>query len=75
MIMAIQVYGIPTCSTYKKAFKWLEDNSTDYEFENLGLRRIQSDTKLRSKILVWAGRGTGGREQGEKCTTFGCNLV
>ena len=32
--MATQVYGIPTCGTCKKAFKWLEDNSIKYEFVN-----------------------------------------
>lgn len=32
--MAIQVYGIPTCGTCKKAFQWLKVNSIDYEFIN-----------------------------------------
>ena len=32
--MTIQVYGIPTCGTCKKAFKWLENNSINYEFVN-----------------------------------------
>jgi arsenate reductase len=32
--MSIQVYGIPNCGTCKKAFRWLEDNSVDYEFIN-----------------------------------------
>jgi arsenate reductase (glutaredoxin) len=32
--MATQVYGIPTCGTCKKAFKWLENNSINYEFVN-----------------------------------------
>lgn len=33
-IMSIQVYGIPNCGTYKKAFKWLEDSRVTYEFIN-----------------------------------------
>jgi arsenate reductase len=32
--MSIQVYGIPNCGTCKKAFKWLEDKSVEYEFIN-----------------------------------------
>jgi arsenate reductase (glutaredoxin) len=32
--MPIQVYGIPNCGTCKKAFKWLQDNSIEYEFIN-----------------------------------------
>lgn len=32
--MAIQVYGIPTCGTCKKALQWLQANSIDYEFIN-----------------------------------------
>jgi arsenate reductase len=30
--MALQVYGIPNCGTCKKALKWLDDHSIDYEF-------------------------------------------
>jgi arsenate reductase len=32
--MSIQVYGIPNCGTCKKALKWLEDKSVEYEFIN-----------------------------------------
>ena len=32
--MTIKVYGIPNCGTCKKAIKWLEANSVDYEFIN-----------------------------------------
>ncbi|WP_416676407.1 Spx/MgsR family RNA polymerase-binding regulatory protein [Egbenema bharatensis] len=32
--MTIQVYGIPNCGTCKKALKWLDDNSVEYEFIN-----------------------------------------
>jgi arsenate reductase len=32
--MSIQVYGIPTCQTCKKALKWLQDNNIDHEFIN-----------------------------------------
>ncbi|HEY9858864.1 MAG TPA: Spx/MgsR family RNA polymerase-binding regulatory protein [Candidatus Obscuribacterales bacterium] len=30
----IKVYGIPNCTTCKKAFKWLDENGVDYEFIN-----------------------------------------
>jgi|GEM_PF-129817 len=33
-VMAIQVYGIPTCGTCKKAFHWLQANGVDYESIN-----------------------------------------
>lgn len=32
--MSLQVYGIPTCGTCKKALKWLDDRSIDYTFIN-----------------------------------------
>ena len=32
--MSIRVYGIPNCSTCKKALKWLEDRGVEYEFTN-----------------------------------------
>ncbi|MBD3880701.1 Spx/MgsR family RNA polymerase-binding regulatory protein [Phormidium tenue FACHB-886] len=32
--MAIQVYGIPTCTTCKKALSWLTGNGIAYEFIN-----------------------------------------
>lgn len=32
--MTLQVYGIPTCGTCKKAFKWLDDRSIAYDFIN-----------------------------------------
>lgn len=32
--MTIQVYGIPTCGTCKKALKWLDVNNINYEFIN-----------------------------------------
>jgi arsenate reductase (glutaredoxin) len=32
--MTIQVYGIPTCSTCKKALQWLNANHLTYEFIN-----------------------------------------
>jgi len=32
--MSIQVYGIPNCGTCKKAIKWLQDHSVDYQFIN-----------------------------------------
>lgn len=32
--MALQIYGIPNCSTCKKALAWLAANGVDYEFIN-----------------------------------------
>jgi arsenate reductase (glutaredoxin) len=32
--MAIQVYGIPTCGTCKKAMQWLDSHAVPYEFIN-----------------------------------------
>lgn len=32
--MTIQVYGIPTCGTCKKALKWLQENQLEFEFIN-----------------------------------------
>ncbi len=32
--MTVQVYGIPTCTTCKKALQWLKINSIEYEFIN-----------------------------------------
>ena len=31
---SIQVYGIPTCGTCKKALQWLDTQQIDYEFIN-----------------------------------------
>lgn len=30
--MTLHVYGIPTCSTCKKALKWLDEHQIDYQF-------------------------------------------
>ncbi len=32
--MAIQIYGIPTCGTCKKALTWLDNRGVEYEFIN-----------------------------------------
>ncbi|AFZ03486.1 Spx/MgsR family RNA polymerase-binding regulatory protein [Calothrix sp. PCC 6303] len=32
--MSIQVYGIPTCGTCKKAMQWLDKNHVKYKFIN-----------------------------------------
>ena len=32
--MTVQVYGIPTCTTCKKALQWLTMNGIEYEFIN-----------------------------------------
>ncbi|GAB4186802.1 MAG: Spx/MgsR family RNA polymerase-binding regulatory protein [Coleofasciculaceae cyanobacterium] len=46
--MSIQVYGIPNCGTCKKAFKWLEDNSVEYEFIN-----TKENQPTREMIQKW----------------------
>nr|WP_290225148.1 Spx/MgsR family RNA polymerase-binding regulatory protein [Trichocoleus desertorum] len=47
----ITVYGIPTCTTCKKAFKWLNDNRVDYEFIN-----TKEHPPTRATIQEWAAR-------------------
>ena len=32
--MALDVYGIPNCGTYKKALKWLDEQGVEYKFIN-----------------------------------------
>jgi arsenate reductase (glutaredoxin) len=32
--MTLQVYGIPTCNTCKKACQWLDTNGIEYDFIN-----------------------------------------
>jgi arsenate reductase len=32
--MTLEVYGIPTCGTCKKAVQWLQNNGVDYTFIN-----------------------------------------
>ena len=34
-VMALTVYGIPTCNSCKKAMKWLDELGAKYEFVNL----------------------------------------
>ena len=46
--MALQVYGIPNCGTCKKALKWLDDNSIDYEFIN-----TKEQPPNREQITDW----------------------
>ncbi len=46
--MSIQVYGIPNCGTCKKAFKFLQDNSVDYEFIN-----TKENPPTREMIQNW----------------------
>ena len=46
--MSLQVYGIPNCGTCKKAFKWLQDNSVDYEFID-----TKDNPPIRELIQSW----------------------
>ena len=34
VIMSLKIYGIPTCTTVKKALKWLDERDVNYEFVN-----------------------------------------
>jgi arsenate reductase (glutaredoxin) len=46
--MSLQVYGIPTCGTCKKAFQWLATNEILYEFVN-----TKENPPTRDKIQAW----------------------
>ncbi|ACA98027.1 MULTISPECIES: Spx/MgsR family RNA polymerase-binding regulatory protein [Cyanophyceae] len=46
--MALQVYGIPTCNTCKKALKWLETAGISYEFIN-----TKEQPPTRQAIAQW----------------------
>jgi arsenate reductase (glutaredoxin) len=48
--MSIQVYGIPSCGTCKKAFTWLEDNRVAYEFVN-----TKEKPPTKTMIESWIG--------------------
>jgi arsenate reductase (glutaredoxin) len=45
----IKVYGILTCTTCKKALKWLNDNGVDYEFIN-----TKEQPPTHTNIQEWA---------------------
>ena len=76
--MALQVYGIPNCGTCKKALKWLDDNSIDYEFIN-----TKEQPPDREQITDWVStltarpmRNTSGmsyRALGEEKKTWSDN--
>jgi arsenate reductase (glutaredoxin) len=46
--MSLEIYGIPTCSTVKKALKWLDQHSVEYEFVNTKETRPE-----REAIAAW----------------------
>jgi arsenate reductase len=46
--MALQVYGIPTCGTCKKALQWLKNNAIAYEFIN-----TKDHPPTKSMIALW----------------------
>lgn len=39
----IKIYGIKNCDTMNKAFKWLEENSLDYDFHDYKKLGADSD--------------------------------
>ena len=51
--MALQVYGIPNCGTCKKALKWLDANSIDYDFIN-----TKEQPPSREQISEWVSELT-----------------
>ncbi|MBD1822724.1 Spx/MgsR family RNA polymerase-binding regulatory protein [Cyanobacteria bacterium FACHB-DQ100] len=46
--MTLQVYGIPTCGTCKKAFKWLDDRAIAYDFIN-----TKDQPPTQAAIAAW----------------------
>lgn len=46
--MALQVYGIPSCGTCKKALTWLDQNKIGYEFVN-----TKDNPPTKSMIQAW----------------------
>ncbi len=47
----ISVYGIPNCDTVKKARKWLDASSVEYQFHN-----FKTDGVEREALERWADR-------------------
>lgn len=45
---SIQLYGIPTCATCKKALKWLTDQGVEYSFIN-----TKDQPPTRPMIQAW----------------------
>lgn len=46
--MTMKIYGIPNCSTVKKARTWLTDNGFEYEFHDFKKQGITTE-----KLLEW----------------------
>ncbi|MBD0336995.1 MAG: Spx/MgsR family RNA polymerase-binding regulatory protein [Cyanobacteria bacterium Co-bin13] len=46
--MTLQVYGIPTCTTCKKALTWLDSQGLSYEFIN-----TKTQPPAREQIQSW----------------------
>lgn len=71
----LQVYGIPNCSTCKKALQWLEGENIPFEFINTK-ERPPTSTQLKSWVKTLgnqAMRNTSGqsyRALGEKRNTM-----
>lgn len=47
--MKIEVFGIPNCSTVKKARDWLESRNLDYDFQDF--KKFELDEKLINEWL------------------------
>jgi len=73
--MSIQVYGIPNCTTCKKALQWLDDRAVEHEFIN-----TKENPPTREMVAAWvkalgakAMRNTSGqsyRALGEERNTW-----
>jgi arsenate reductase (glutaredoxin) len=49
--MSLQVFGIPTCSTCKKALQWLDQQGIDYTFIN-----TKETPPTQTQITVWVNK-------------------
>lgn len=47
-MFVIKLYGIPNCDSCKKAQKWLQQHSTDYQFIDL-----RAEPPTASKLEAW----------------------
>lgn len=73
--MSIKIYGIPNCDTVKKARKWLEANTLEYEFHDFKKQGL-TEEKLKhwfdvlGKERVVNTRGTTWRKLPEEAKSL-----
>ena len=73
--MTLEVYGIPTCSTCKKAMQWLEARSVAYKFVNTKEVALERDAVAAwvAALTIKSTRNTSGyayRALGEERNTW-----